>query len=59
LSGILFLNLHPYPPFSHPLLSESSASTEEPSEPQAERVTPDLCHPKEPEAGNSILAFLP
>ncbi|KTG36835.1 hypothetical protein cypCar_00007884 [Cyprinus carpio] len=29
---------------------ESSASTEEPSEPQAERLTPDLCHPKEPVA---------
>lgn len=38
-------------------LSESSVSTEEPSEPQTERVTPDLCRPLEPEAGNSILVY--
>lgn len=35
--------------------SESSVSTEEPSEPQTERVTPDLCRLLEPEAGKSNL----
>lgn len=55
------LNVHPTSHFLFARLSlifyisESNTSTEELSEPQAERVTPDLCRPKEPVAGS----FLP
>ncbi len=60
MSFHLVLTVHPTAHFLYsclPLIfyiSESSASTEEPSEPQVERVTPDLCHPMEPVAGNSL-----